>query len=98
MELYSEALKVAEEPRLQAELLGNRCLCLMRLNRLAARLYFHTHLRYEEAQLDARAAVEADSGYAKGLYRLAICQKELSDLAGAWESATRASCPQKSMV
>lgn len=62
------------------------------------RLEFEPHLRYPEAKVDAVAAVEADSGYAKGLYRLAMCQKELSDLAGAWESATRAPSPRRDMV
>ena len=46
--------------------------------------------RYRDASADAERAVEVDPSYAKGLYRLAVCQKELCDLAGAWESATRA--------
>lgn len=81
MELYSEAIEIldaGQSPRLLAELLGNRCLCQMRLK------------RYQEALSDAQRAVQVDASYTKGFYRLAICQKELSDLAGAWESAMRA--------
>ncbi|CAE7747720.1 unc45b [Symbiodinium pilosum] len=81
IELYSEALDLLESSegaRERAMILGNRCHCYMRLS------------RYQEARADAQSSVEADPTYTKGLYRLALCQKELSDLAGAWESATRA--------
>lgn len=56
--------------------------------------------RYRDASADAERAVEVDPSYAKGLYRLAVCQKELCDLAGAWESATRAAAlePQSSDI
>eukprot|EP00435_Cladocopium_sp_Y103_P057745 s329_g20.t1 len=86
IELYSEAIEILPngagqsprgQSRLLAELLGNRCLCQMRLK------------RYQEALGDAQRAVQVDASYTKGFYRLAICQKELSDLAGAWESAMR---------
>ena len=32
--------------------------------------------RYEEALSDAQRAVQVDASYAKGFYRMAICQKE----------------------
>ncbi|OLP99083.1 Heat shock protein STI1 [Symbiodinium microadriaticum] len=80
IELYTQALESMETQtgcREHAIILGNRCQCYMRLG------------RYRDASADAERAVEVDPSYAKGLYRLAVCQKELCDLAGAWESATR---------
>mmetsp|Transcript_40073 Transcript_40073/g.93779 ORF Transcript_40073/g.93779 Transcript_40073/m.93779 type:complete len:127 (+) Transcript_40073:73-453(+) len=89
--LYSQALESMETQtgcREHAIILGNRCQCYMRLG------------RYRDARVDAERAVEVDPSYAKGLYRLALCQKELCDLAGAWESATRAAAlePQSSEI
>ncbi|CAE7562257.1 PP5 [Symbiodinium natans] len=81
IEFYTQALGLVGMHtgcREHALILGNRCHCYMRLG------------RHGDARADAERAVEVDPTYTKGLYRLALCQKELSDLAGAWESATRA--------
>lgn len=82
IELYTFAL--SELPCDDADhykeyaIFGNRALCYIKLG------------CYEEAQKDAQEAVGRNPSFTKGYYRLAICQKQLGDLAGAWENVARA--------
>eukprot|EP00929_Paragymnodinium_shiwhaense_P003718 TRINITY_DN104331_c0_g1_i1.p1 TRINITY_DN104331_c0_g1~~TRINITY_DN104331_c0_g1_i1.p1 ORF type:complete len:139 (-),score=36.90 TRINITY_DN104331_c0_g1_i1:391-807(-) len=82
IELYSQAVDLVATTTSELEgvyaLYGNRCLCYMKLG------------KYLPAKADALEAVARNASFAKGYYRLAICQKETADLAGAWESVTKA--------
>merc|ERR1719265_1769680 len=84
-DVYSEAISVLAKAESNSAvcpgmhgLFGNRCLCYIKLRKFA------------EARCDAEEAISRNGRYAKGFYRLALCQKSLADLAGAWESIDKA--------
>merc|ERR1712007_108322 len=81
IDLYTQAIDLLPEVGDSTRawpLFGNRALCYFKL------------FKYEEAKSDAEQAISNNSAYAKGYYRLASCQLQLKDLAGAWESITKA--------